>query len=67
MLPIQIKKGFANPLQMLNTYCTYKPKMILQTLCKSIGFIASTNHKRIYKLFAIAKPLPPLPTKKELN
>jgi hypothetical protein len=42
-------------------------KGILQTLCKSIGLIASTNHKRIYKLFATAKPLPPLPTKKELN
>lgn len=67
MLPIQIKKGFTNPLQMLNIDCIYKPKMILQTLCKSIGLIASTNHKRIYKLLAIAKPLPPLPIKKELN
>jgi hypothetical protein len=66
MLPIQIKKRFTNPLQMLNTYCIYKPKMILQTLCKSIGLIAPTNHKRIYKLFANAKPLPPLPTKKDL-
>jgi len=67
MLPTQIKKGLTNLLQMLNTYCIYKPKMILQTLCKPIGLIAFTNHKRIFKLFANAKPLLPLPTKKELN